>query len=618
MSWGIGDWGLGKLPPTPPPPNPLDPPARLAHKTGMSNAAASARAALARGDLIAAYDVTSSAIAAGDSSTAVRHQQILALARMGDVERARELFAAYALDRSANPHERAIGARLLKDRALALPEGAERTAALREAFDANHAIYEASGDSFPGINAATLALLAGDAGTAQRIATALLADPAVDAEGDYYLAATKAEALLILGRTEALDAVLRGPAVAGSDDHGARSTTRRQLAMVARHLGLDAAAGEALLAPLAPPRVAHFAGHMFAADDAAEARIRAEIDAVLDEEKVGFAYGALASGSDLIVAEAALARGVELHVVLPFEEEDFLAQSVLPGGESWLPRYRACLSRAASVTIASLMEFFGDPAQYGYGSRIAMGLARLRAHHLGAEPIQIAVWDGAPAAGPAGTGADVAAWQDEGGRSRIVAPGDVDRKLTRPPPRVQADHERTLAAILFTDFAGFSSLKETALPAFWDGVMRVVAGVLERHDGEVVCRNSWGDALYAVTRSAEAAARIALELQDALARFDSATLGLDGAGGMRVGVHYGPAWKTTDHITGRTTFYGTEVSKAARIEPVTPPGAVFVTEPFAAILALESGGDFACRYMGRIALAKKYGDYPMYRLMRAR
>jgi len=55
----------------------------------------------------------------------------------------------------------------------------------------------------------------------------------------------------------------------------------------------------------------------------------------------------------------------------------------------------------------------------------------------------------------------------------------------------------------------------------------------------------------------------------------------------------------------------------ARLEPVTPPGAVFVTEPFAAILALEAGGEFTCRYVGRIPLAKKYGDYPMYRLSRA-
>jgi class 3 adenylate cyclase len=583
----------------------------------MSNAAANAKSALARGDLIAAYDLASSAIAGGDESTAVRHQQVLALARMGDTERAMELFRLYALDRSPHPHERAIGARLLKDRALSLAAGEARQTALRAAFDAYHGIYVDSGDSFPGINAATLALLAGDEANARLLAEALLADPAVAAAQDYYLAATKAEALLILGRTGELEAVLRAPAVADSRDHGARSTTRRQLAMVAGHLGFDEPSRAALLASLCPPRVAHACGHMFAADPAVEARLRAEADRLLEAEEVGFVYGALACGSDLVLAEAALARGAELHVVLPFEEEDFLAQSVQPGGESWLPRYRLCLEQAASVTTASMMEFFGDPAQYGYGSRMAMGLARLRAHHLGAEAIQVAIWDGKASDGPAGTGADVAAWREQGGRSLIVDPGDVDRKLERPAPRVRTEHERTLAAILFTDFAGFSTLAETALPAFWDGVMRQVAEVLDAHDGEVVCRNSWGDALYAVTGSAAGAAAIALELQDALAVFDYATLGLDGAGGMRIGAHYGPVWRTMDHITGRTTFYGTEVSKAARIEPVTPPGAVFVTEPFAAILALESGDAFTCRYVGRIALAKKYGDYPMYRLTRA-
>ena len=71
------------------------------------------------------------------------------------------------------------------------------------------------------------------------------------------------------------------------------------------------------------------------------------------------------------------ARGAELHVVLPFAEEDFLAQSILPGGESWLPRFRTCMAAAASVTHATSIPFFGDPEQYGYASRVAMGLARL-------------------------------------------------------------------------------------------------------------------------------------------------------------------------------------------------------------------------------------------------
>jgi hypothetical protein len=528
-----------------------------------------------------------------------------------------EKFLAYDLKSSPHAHERAVGARLLKDRALALPAGEPRRAALHAAFEAYHAIYRESGDSFPGINAATLALLAGDETRARELAETLLADPAVAASHDYYMVATRAEALLILGRSEEAGRALQAPTVRDSADHGARASTRRQLAMVAGQVGVSETARDSLLARLAPPRVAHFCGHMFAADPAAEARLAAQIGQVLEEEAIGFAYGALACGADLLFAEAALVRGVELHAVLPFEEEDFLDQSVRPGGEAWLGRYRACRDAAASVMLASQMEFFGDPSQYGYASRMAMGLARLRAEHLGAEPVQVAIWDGVASDGPAGTGADVAAWAKEGGRTRIVDPGEVARGLERPEPRIRSDYDRTLAAILFTDFAGFSTLKETALPAFWGGVMRCVAEVLDTHEREVVCRNSWGDAVYAVTGSAPGAAQIALELQDALAAFDYATLGLDGTGGMRIGVHYGPAYRTVDHITGRTTFYGTEVSKAARIEPVTPPGAVFVTEPMAAVLALEAGDLFACRYVGRIALAKKYGDYPMYRLTRA-
>ena len=572
------------------------------------SAAALAKAALARGDLIAAYDSAGSAIAAGDASLDLRHHQVLALARMGDTERAMELYGVYGLDRSADPHQRAVGARLLKDRALGLPPGADRDRALREAFDAYHAIYAASGDSFPGINAATLALLAGEGTRARELATALLQDKVED----YYAAATHAEALLILGRTAEVTQLLLSPVVRSSRDYGARSTTLRQLSLIADRLGLDKAA---LLAPLAPPKVAHFCGHMFAADAAAEDRLRADIDRLLAEEDIGFVYGALACGADLLVAEAALARGAELHVVLPFAEEDFLAQSVRPGGEPWLARYHSCKAEADSVTIASSFEFFGDSAQYGYGSRMAMGLALLRAGHLAAEAVQIALWDGAGASGEAGTGADVAAWTGQGGRTRTLDPGPVRRDLERPAPRVGSAYERTLAAILFTDFAGFSTLSETALPAFWDGVMRRIAEVLDRHGDAVACRNSWGDALYAVTASASIAAEIGLELQDALAALDYSTLGLAG-GGMRIGVHYGSAYRTTDPITGRTTFYGTEVSKAARIEPITPPGAVFVTQPLAAILALEAGDRFGCRYVGRIPLAKNYGDYPMYRLER--
>jgi class 3 adenylate cyclase len=580
----------------------------------VTAAARSGQEAIDRGDLISAYDRAASAVADGDLSASSRHQQILALAGMGDTDGAMQLYERYGLDRSDDPHHRAVGARLLKDRALALPEGDPRKAGLEAAYSAYRSIYEQSGDPYPGVNAASLALLAGRPDEASAIALAILANPAVADPADYYAGATAAEALLLLGRSEDSAAMLRRVAPLAGGNHFARSTSCRQLARIARATGMDDRAVSALLAPVRPPAVIHYCGHMFAADAEAEQRIRAGIDEALERLRIGFAYGSLAGGSDILLAEALLARGGELHLVFPFAEADFIAQSVLPGGETWLPRYRACLDAASSRRWASEMHYVGDPEQFAFASHVAMGLARLHAQRLGSDPLQLAIWDGKPSAGPAGTGADVAMWRAEEGRSEVVTPGAIDRGFVRPPAH-EATRERRLAAILFTDFAGFSKLTEAALPAFWDGVMGAVAAVLDRHGEQVLARNSWGDALYAVMPSATAAANIALELQEALGLFDYSRLGLDlPGGGMRIGVHYGSVYKALDPISSRPTFYGTEVSRAARIEPVTPPGAVFVTEPFAAILALEEPESFRCNYVGRIELAKGYGTFPMYRL----
>jgi len=131
----------------------------------------------------------------------------------------------------------------------------------------------------------------------------------------------------------------------------------------------------------------------------------------------------------------------------------------------------------------------------------------------------------------------------------------------------------------------------------------------------VIAANTWGDALHAVVDGAGPGADVALELQRALMEVDPALLGLQpDQGGMRIAVHFGSVYETTDRITGRPNFQGTEVSRAARIEPVTPPDTVYVTESFAAMLALYAPERFRCRYVGRIDLAKKCGTFPMYRL----
>lgn len=578
------------------------------------------RGALARGDLLEAFDLVEQAgLDAGDPAlTWLRCSQVLALARAGDTDGAVARYEAFGLAGAGDVAAQSLRARLLKDRAFAAPAG---TAAglLAEAGQAYEAVYRRSGDSFPGINAASLALLAGDTARSRALAAEVLADPVVQASGDYFAAATRAEALLLSGRTGEAAAALADATSRFPADYGAWSTTAGQIARLCGPLGLGREEGESLLGALRPPSVAVFAGHMFAEGAAeAEAGLRARVDAALERLGVGFGYGPLACGADIVVAEALLDRGAELNVVLPFREEDFLAHSVRPGGPGWEARYSACLERAASVTFAAEMEYVGDDGQFAYGARLAMGLARLRARHLGTRAVQLVAWDRRPTAGDAGTAADVANWQAQGGVTEVVDPGPVPRRLDRPSATSAGGDGtgRVLRAIVFTDFPGFSKLPEPHIPRFWNGVMRVAADVVARHADRVDYRNTWGDALYLVVRSVPDAADLVLDLQTALDGVAQQALGLPPGAAMRIGVHYGPLYEGHDWVTGRPNYYGTQVSRAARIEPVTPPGAVYVTEPFAAIAALEAPERFTCAYVGRVQLAKGYGVHRMYRLGR--
>jgi adenylate cyclase len=583
---------------------------RRRREFGREHAAERVAAAMARGDLIEAYDAATAALAQGEESETIKHMQVLALARMGDTQRAMELYLAHNLDRSRDPHKRAAGARLLKDKALD-----DRSAAdLNAAYRAYRAIFAQSQDPYPGINAATLALLTGETSEAQWIATNILTSDAVASPRTYYDAATRGEALLLLGRRdEALEAFRLAVSLDGAD-YGARATTVRQLKLILGKQGADPDTCEALLAPLRPPATFHYCGHMFAPHPAEESRIRQQVEAFLDGKSAAVGFGMVRAGADVLVAEAVLARGGELHVVLPCKEDDFIAHSVRPAGEAWLARYRACMEQATSIVFASEMDMIGDPEQFGYANAVAMGLAKLRAENLQSRAHQLAVWDGSETS-VGGTAADVALWRSRGGATHIIDPGAVYRGFERPALSAHSEHARQLAAILFTDFVGFSKLTETTLPDFEKQVFGLVAKVLDGKGPSVLSRNTWGDALYAVVEGATVGAEIALELQEALAGVDYQALGIDeGHRGMRIALHYGPVYRATDPVTGQPTFFGTEVTRAARIEPVAPPGAVFVTEPFAAMIALEAPERFPCRYVGRIALAKNYGTYPMYRL----
>ena len=569
------------------------------------------RAALARGDLLAAYDAIQKDKAPGRRPD-LEYLEVLTLARLGDTEQSLRLYADYKIDAVGSVDALSLKARLLKDQAFSSggPPSPEK---LLEACAYYSGVYRQTRSSYPAINAATLAQIAGRTKLAASLARVVARQCLAEARSDYYSLATEAEALTILGDIAGAHAALSRAIAAPDAAPGARSTTMLQLRRLAA--APTAPPGiEGLLELVRPPEVAMFCGNIFVGDPELEARLAREVREVITREDIGVGYGALAAGSDILIAEQLLATGGELHVVLPFAEADFLAQSVAPAGRDWARRYKACKAKAASFTFASHMSYVGAGEQFAYGSRVTMGLTRLRARHLNSAALQIAVVEDANASTLSSS--DVRDWRATGGRSVVVTAGPLERPQ-RPGQAVEAPSlKRGHHALMFMDYPGFAGLDERALPAFYDEIFQRAATVLDRYKAKVRETNTWGDAVFVVVQDAARAAAAALDICGQLALADCAALGVPEGTAMRIALHYGPVYVGHDPIRRGLAHFGTEVSRAARIEPVTPSGSVYVTECFAAVLEMEAAGRFACNYVGQVALAKGYGIFPLYGLTR--
>ena len=176
---------------------------------------------------------------------------------------------------------------------------------------------------------------------------------------------------------------------------------------------------------------------------------------------------------------------------------------------------------------------------------------------------------------------------------------------------------RPIRALLFGDVRGFSGLRDHEIDAFIDHLLGTMAVVLDRHATSVIDRNTWGDGLFVAFTNPLAAARCALELQEAIAGIDSAALGLPSQMQMRISVHVGPVMARTDPVRRVATVFGREITRAARIEPLTPPGDVYATSAFAALLSLDPEADVTPEYVGMVTTAKGFETIPMYVLHRS-
>jgi class 3 adenylate cyclase len=268
------------------------------------------------------------------------------------------------------------------------------------------------------------------------------------------------------------------------------------------------------------------------------------------------------------------------------------------------------------------------------------GLADIRARQLETDLVPLAVWDQRPGDGPGGTASAVEHWHKLGLDVQVI---DVAQMLKRSGVRVRSAAEERpkekkkntvaasahpsplrkgegtphslptrIMAMLFADAVNFSKLTEQQIPLFLKHFLGAIGRLISTSPHAPSIKNTWGDGLYFVFADVRDAGLFALELCELMVSTDWSRRGLPKAISLRIALHAGPVYACVDPVTEQPSYTGTHVSRAARIEPITPPGQVYSSQGFAALAAAQGVKEFTCDYVGQTPLAKGYGTFATY------
>lgn len=485
---------------------------------------------------------------------------IIALARAGSLEHAWYQFTAAGYDRrDDDPAALNVKGRLLKDRALRA-RGEER----RQFYLQSAAAYRRSAQLRPGtyplINAASLSLLSGDRAKAAEIAREVL--ERIEREPDepetpYWRGATAAECLLLIGRPGEAKAAL-GEALAAAprawEDH---ASTLRQFLLIHEAFGADANWLDLLRAP----RSLHYSGRIELGEKAA-ADAAAAAGELIARERIGFGYGALAAGADIIVAEALLSRGAELHIVLPSDPDSFARHSVEPYGPDWRSRFDAVLS--AAETVYSVRPVGGEPdrGQIQLAEQVAVGMARLNADRL------------------LGAAAELVVGSPRPGRRTADYRIDIADEARRPPAPASPTGGPAAIALVSIDVG------PAEIPGYAERTMILREALSEAP--ATIDPHLIGDRIVVGFASAEEAAEASCRIRTRLGT------------GLRIAGHFGLVPLARDPFLDRLrpTRSGSAILEA--IAQAAPAGTICVSLDFAAALAASADRRSPAHWIGEL------------------
>jgi len=385
-------------------------------------------------------------------------------------------------------------------------------------------------------------------------------------------------------------------------------------------------------------------------------RVRHQLKEKLAEIDARVGLVSASAGADLLFIEALRERAGEVHIILPWSQDEFRRTSVEPfdvTGQTpmWLPLFDRAMNEAATVRAIGQVYEPGSSVGWEYLMEVTAGIAlnAARGSRLDVQPMVL--WDGEPGRGAGGTESFLAFWRDQLQQTPIILdlpPANGARAKTGSRRREDRSERsimhQEVKTMLFADIVGYSKLTEHVIPEFVGTFLAKLSQLASDSKYAPLHINTWGDAIYAVFDFSSDAGSFALELtqmikegerewlqkglyweEPAIGKGDPVKRPLS----IRIALHTGPVFMHYNPVLRQLGFTGSHVSRAARIEPVTKAGEVFTSEEFAALAELDAeidrrnAGDgstsnarFLCDYAGSMHLAKGYpGRYRIYRVL---
>lgn len=539
------------------------------------------RALLEAGNFVAALDMAREALELWPDDAPLLHTAILAMASCGSTTAALSMYQASPLACSDNEDYAALGARLLKD--LAWRSTAEkRRERMLQAAVRYHDIHQRTKGTYSAVNAASLFALAGEERAALSLAGEILpvlsdATPQDMSDlGQYFHWATVAETATVLDDGELFHRALARAEQLERGNLWVRARTYMQLA---RLVDIRPALKTSIekwhrpqIAFLAAGDLPSWATNLPPAPETA-----AHAALVFCAESPWITQSALeqfvAGGASVHM----LVEGIDVSSQRGGASVDLSALHLDASQGTEDERHAFCAQAALGVSISSALDVEAP------WSCLSLGAEGMRS---------VSVLDRSDLEGVLRTGAFLPA--DATTPSETAA-------CTRP------------AALLFADVVGYSRFSATQVQQYWSSLMPRVADVFKRHASHILLKKTWGDALHAVVKNATAAAYIAAALVEIAERAWSAQAG-GSVPTFRISLHFGLVDQGVDPVEETRSFFGPQMSLAARVELVAPPGGIYVTEPFAARLTLEGSTAFDCTYVGSVKLPKSFGEFRLLSL----